>query len=197
MALELNTDGNAQTSTTGNTGTSTTGETVFEKLGDHTESVQGSLLGWYLAFTRIVTGVAIDMVGGISINIFAGHKFVIQDGKCTTVGKLTDTKVMTTVIQDFEALTAKMADRYQNIETSTNEISRLIECGKNRSIWYDEEETFGKTSTEDWDISKSIKSANYELECEESAVISVDGGGRMLWNVTGVSINGPLIELGN
>ena len=187
MALELTTDGNTQTSTTG--------DTQGNMLGKHTESVQGSLLGWYLAFTRIVTGVAIDIVGGVSVNIFAGHKFVIQDGKCTTVGKLTDTKVMTTVMQDFGALTAKIADRNQVIETSSNNIITLTETGTTRTIDYDINSTSGDISTEEWTAEKNIKTGSYLLNCEEIATISVDGIG-MIVTPSGVGISGPLIEIG-
>ena len=194
MAIELNTDGNTQTSTTGNTGTSTTGDTVFDTFGKHTESVQGSLLGWYLAFTRIVTGVAIDMVGGISINIFAGHKFVIQDGKCTTVGKLTDTKVMKTVMQDFEAQIAKITDRYQIIENCTNDYTTLTQTVGSKISNYNEEEKNGDNSTEEWTAEKNIMSASYSLTCKESAVISVMGAVLKL-NSGGTYINGKIIEL--
>ena len=59
---------------------------------------------------------------------------------------------------------------------------------------YTEEETTGETSNEEWAISKSITSASYSLNCEEGAMISVDGNGMMV-TPSGVDIIGPLIEL--
>ena len=177
MALELTTDGNTQTSTTGNTGTSTTGDTVFDTFGKHTESVQGSLVGWYLAFTRIVTGIAIDTVGGISINLFFGKRLVIQNGSVATFGKLEEMNVQNAVVHDFGALTEKIARRNQVIITSQNNITTLTETGTTRTIDYDINSTSGDTSTEEWNISKSITSGSYSLDCKEDATISVVGMG--------------------
>ena len=73
MALELNTDGNTQTSTTG--------DTAINNSGIYNATLLGATFLWcagffgaYVAFTRVVTGVAIDIVGGAKIDIFGGYK---------------------------------------------------------------------------------------------------------------------------
>ena len=194
MALELTTDGNTQTSTTGNTGTSTTGDTVFDTFGKHTESVQGSLVGWYLAFTRIVTGIAIDTVGGISINLFFAKKLVIQNGSVFTIGKLEEMNVQNAVVHDFGALTEKIARQNQFITTGQNNITTLTEVGTSRTTDFELNSTSGDISREKWTTSKSIMSGNYSLTCEEDATILVVETG-MVVTADQVTIKGPLIEL--
>ena len=73
MALELNTDGNTQTATTG--------DTAINNSGIYNATLLGATFLWcagffgaYVAFTRVVTGVAIDIVGGAKIDIFGGYK---------------------------------------------------------------------------------------------------------------------------
>ena len=195
MALELTTDGATEISTTGDAGTSTAGESVLEKLGDHTESVLGSLFGYYLAFTRIVTGAAIDVRVGLNIDISLGYKLAIQAAAVTTVqagavtnfGKLAETNAKNIV-------TDTIMDRTQIIDIATNRIENLKEFGLSRDTTYDAEKTTGETSTEEWAISKSITSGSYSLNCEESAMIVVGGAGIIQVLPTGVAISGPLIE---
>ena len=195
MALELTTDGNTQTSTTGNTGTSTTGDTVFDTFGKHTESVQGSLVGWYLAFTRIVTGISIDIQTAVSINLFFGYRFVIQDGSVATFGKLKETNVQNAVVHDFGALTEKIARRNQFIITGQNNITTLTETGTTRTTKYEIEDKNGDTSYEAWAKSKIITSANYFLKCDELASMSVGDENAVEVAPDGVTIYGKLIEL--
>ena len=73
MALELNTDGNTQTATTG--------DTAINNSGSYNATLLGATFLWcagffgaYAVFTRVVTGVAIDIVGGAKIDIFGGYK---------------------------------------------------------------------------------------------------------------------------
>ena len=73
MAIELNTDGNTQTATTG--------DTAINNSGIYNATLLGATFLWcagffgaYVAFTRVVTGVAIDIVGGAKIDIFGGYK---------------------------------------------------------------------------------------------------------------------------
>ncbi len=186
MAIQSNTDGPATTSTTG--------DTVFDTFGKHTESVQGSLLGWYLAFTRIVTGISIDIQTAVSINLFFGYRFVIQDGSVATFGKLKETNVQNAVMHDFGALTENIAQRNQFIITGVNSITTLTESGTTRTTDYEVEETVGYTSTEEWSMIKMITSGSYSLGCREDATISVVGAG--MWVTPAeVQIKGPLIEL--
>ena len=193
MALELTTDGNTQTSTTGNTGTSTTGETVIEKLGDHTESVLGSLFGYYLAFTRIVTGTSIDIQTSVSINFFIGAKIVFEQGAVYTISKLRELKVQKAVETDIRYLGENIVTRNQKIETSKNAITTLTETGETRTTNYKVEENVGDTSTEKWTTSKSITSGKYSLKCEEGAVLSVDKA-FLIVEPSGVYVSGPIVE---
>ena len=136
MALELTTDGNTQTSTTGNTGTSTTGDTVFDTFGKHTESVQGSLVGWYLAFTRIVTGVDVVVKAGASIDVLLGVKLelqaagvvtiqaaevvTVQTGKVTRIGGLTELNAKTNVTDTITEHSKGINTGIYNITTLFN-----------------------------------------------------------------------------
>ncbi len=73
MALELNTDGTTQAATTGDTAVNLAGNYAATVLGA-TFQWCAAVFGAYTAFTRIVTGVAIDIVGGAKIDIFGGYK---------------------------------------------------------------------------------------------------------------------------
>jgi len=73
MALELNTDGTTQAATTGNTAVNLAGNYAATVLGA-TFQWCAAVFGAYTAFTRIVTGVAIDIVVGAKIDIFGGYK---------------------------------------------------------------------------------------------------------------------------
>ena len=194
MALELNTDGPTEITTGGDATTSTTDDTVFEKLGNHTESVQGSLLGWYLAFTRIVTGISIDVQTAVSINLFFGYRFVIQDGSVATFGKLKETNVQNAVMHDFGALTEKIARRNQFIVTGVNNITTLTESGTTRTTNYEVEEKNGDTSTEVWTTGKIITTGICALDCKEGVNIGVNNAGLKV-DTGGTYINGKIIEL--
>lgn len=195
MALELTTDGNTETSTTGDAGTSTAGETVLEKLGDHTESVLGSLFGYYLAFTRIVTGAAIDIKAGVNIDISLGYKLAIQAAAVTTVqaGVVTNTGGLTEM-NAKNVVTDILMDRTQIITFGTNRIDVLKEIGISRTTTYDEEKTTGETSTENWTISKKITSADYSLDCDNNVRISIGGNGIAV-DSNQVFLVGKIIEL--
>ena len=73
MAIEIITDADS--------GTSTVGDTAVNLAGNYAATVLGATFQWcagffgaYTAFTRVVTGVAIDIVGGAKIDIFGGYK---------------------------------------------------------------------------------------------------------------------------
>ena len=194
MALELNTDGNTQTSTTG--------ETTDYKLGDTNTSTVGFVYGFttfmfglYFTFIRVVTGLTIDIQTPISISIFGGFRMVVQGGACFTVSKISETNVQNGLTKLIAELNENITSRNQIIETSTNSISTLNEAGTVRTIDYDTENTTGDTSTEEWAIGKSITSASYSLNCEELASIVVAEQGMVVTPI-GVCITGPLIEIG-
>ena len=82
MAIEIITDADS--------GTSTVGNTAVNLAGNYTSTVLGATFLWcagffgaYTAFTRVVTGVAIDIVSPISISIFGGYKFEAHGGPVT------------------------------------------------------------------------------------------------------------------
>jgi len=149
MALELTTDGNTETSTTGDTAVNNSGHYNATLLGATFEWCAG-FFGAYVAYTRIVTGVTIDIQFPVSINICAGSKVVIQGGTSTIVGKITETNIQATVNHIFKTLNEKMYGKYediverrQDIGTSTNFIRRLTENGTTRVTAYDSQETTG------------------------------------------------------
>ena len=104
MAIEIITDGD--------TGTSTAGDTAVNNSGIYNATLLGATFEWcagffgaYAAYTRIVTGVTIDIQTPVSINIFGGFKLVIQGGPVATVGKLTEMNVQNDVLHKFTELT--------------------------------------------------------------------------------------------
>ena len=176
MALELNTDGNATTSTTG--------ETTDYKLGDTNTSTVGFVYGFttfmfglYFTFIRVVTGLTIDIQTPISISIFGGFRFVVQGGACYTVSKIQELNAKADVMTKITTLQELLSSQTQIIDTSTQTITELTQKVDTIIRYLRQEQTNGETSTEEWAISKSIKSGNYSLDCEEGAMISVVGSG--------------------
>ena len=107
MAIEIITDGD--------TGTSTAGDTAVNNSGIYNATLLGATFEWcagffgaYAAYTRIVTGVTIDIQVPVSINIFGGFKLEIQGGGVATVGKLTEVKVQNVVLHKFTILRKKI-----------------------------------------------------------------------------------------
>ena len=195
MALELNTDGNTQTSTTG--------ETTDYKLGDTNTSTVGFVYGFttfmfglYFTFIRVVTGLTIDIQTPISISIFGGFRFVVQGGACYTLSKIQELNAKADVMTKITNLQELLSSQTQIIDTSTQTFINLIQKINEKISNYDVEEKNGDTSTEEWTISKSITSGNYSLKCEEGAILSVDHA----WVIVapnGVDISGPLIDIGD
>ena len=195
MALELNTDGNATTSTTG--------ETTDYKLGDTNTSTVGFVYGFttfmfglYFTFIRVVTGLTIDIQTPISISIFGGFRFVVQGGACYTLSKIQELNAKADVMTKITNLQELLSSQTQIIDTSTQTFINLIQKINEKISNYDVEEKNGDTSTEEWNISKSITSGNYSLKCEEGAILSVDHA----WVIVapnGVDISGPLIDIGD
>ena len=195
MALELNTDGN--------TTTSTTGETTDYKLGDTNTSTVGFVYGFttfmfglYFTFIRVVTGLTIDIQTPISISIFGGFRFVVQGGACYTLSKIQELNAKADVMTKITNLQELLSSQTQIIDTSTQTFINLIQKINEKISNYDVEEKNGDTSTEEWNISKSITSGNYSLKCEEGAILSVDHA----WVIVapnGVDISGPLIDIGD
>ena len=196
MALELTTDGD--------TGTSTTGETVLEMLGDHTETVLGSCFGWYLAFTRIVTGVDIVVKAGASIDILLGVKFELQAAAVVTIQPATVYTVQkgfVTRIGGLEELNAKtiVTDKITThskiITTGTYNITALNETGKTRVSSYASDTEEGVQSVENWSETKTIRSTlSTTLSSNYSMALDV-GNTHMKLDPTGARINARLIEL--
>ena len=195
MALELTTDGD--------TGTSTTGETVLEMLGDHTETVLGSCFGWYLAFTRIVTGVDIVVKAGASIDVSLGTKIEIQAAGVATIQAAAVVTVQTgsvSTIGGLEELNAKtiVTDRIMNhnqfITTGIYDIDALTERGLSRNSGYTTEQETGATSVESWSSMKTISSQIISLSGITRASICA-GSTQMMLDPTSAKINGQLIEL--
>ena len=194
MAIEIITDGD--------TGTSTAGDTAVNNSGIYNATLLGATFEWcagffgaYAAYTRIVTGVTIDIQTPVSINIFGGFKLVIQGGPVATVGKLTEMNVQNDVLHKFTTLTKnidylkdKIDFRAQEIKESTNSILDLTESGTTRDTNYDEENATGN---------------NYRVACKES--ICFDMGNSSTVNMSPgltafkgdhVTVNGDIVEFG-
>ena len=193
MALELNTDGNTQTSTTG--------ETTDYKLGDTNTSTVGFVYGFttfmfglYFTFIRVVTGLTIDIQTPISISIFGGFRFVVQGGACYTLSKIQELNAKADVMTKITNLQELLSSQTQIIDTSTQTFINLIQKINEKISNYDVEEKNGDTSTEEWAISKSITSASYALDCKEGVDIGVNNAGLRV-DTGGTYINGKIIEL--
>ena len=193
MALELNTDGTTQAATTG--------DTIVNLVGNYNATVLGATFQWcagffgaYTAFTRIVTGVTIDIQTPISISIFGGFRLVVEGGAVFKVSKMKEVNNQNGLTKLIAELNENITSRNQIIETSTNSISILSEAGTARTIDYDTENTTGDTSTEEWNISKSITSGIYALDCKEGVDIGVNNAGLRV-DTGGTYINGKIIEL--
>ena len=194
MAIEIITDADS--------GTSTVGDTAVNLAGNYNATLLGATFEWcagffgaYAAYTRIVTGVTIDIQAPVSINIFGGIKLEIQGGKVYTIGKLTETKIQEDVLHKFTKLTEEIDtlweeidDRLQQINKSTNSILDLTESGTTRTTNYDEVNATGN---------------NYRVACEES--ICFDMGNSSTVNMDPdltafegdkVTLNGDIIEFG-
>jgi len=198
MALELTTDGDTETSTTG--------ETVLDMLGDHTETVLGSCFGWYLAFTRIVTGVDIVVKAGASIDITLGVKFELQAAGVVTIQPAAVVTVQTgsvSTIGGLEELNAKtivtdtITNHNQFITTGLYVINALNESGVSRISRYTTEQENGATSVENWSSSKAIKATEFEVISPTSGRVALSSGtNRLTLDSTGARIGGSLIEIG-
>ncbi len=196
MALELTTDGD--------TGTSTTGATVLDMLGDHTETVLGSCFGWYLAFTRIVTGVDIVVKAGASIDVSLGVKIEIQAAAVATIQAAAVVTVQTGTVSTIGGLAEVnskqiVVDRMEKHSQFCNfgiyGINDLTEHGLFRSSRYTDEQETGEASKESWSSSKTINSDIITLSATSVAICS--GGTRMTLDSTGARIGGSLIEFGD
>ena len=195
MALELTTDGD--------TGTTTTGATVLDMLGDHTETVLGSCFGWYLAFTRIVTGVDIVVKAGASIDITLGVKFELQAAGVVTIQPASVVTVQTgkvTRIGGLEELNAKtnvtdtITEHSKVITTGTYDIDELNESGLSRNSRYTREQETGTTSAETWSGSKTINSNIISLDGKKKVWLYV-GATYMVLDPTSAQINCKLVEI--
>ena len=193
MAIEIITDADS--------GTSTVGDTAVNLAGNYNATLLGATFEWcagffgaYAAYTRIVTGVTIDIQAPVSINIFGGFKLVIQGGGVYTVGKLTEMKIQDDVTHKFTNLTKTIAYlideinfRHQEINESTNSILDLTEYGTTRDTYYDDE-----------NATVNI----YRVACKNSICFDRgDSGVNMdpgLTAFTGdhVTVNGDLVEFG-
>ena len=192
MALELNTDGTTQAATTGDTAVNLAGNYAATVLGATFQWCAG-FFGAYTAFTRIVTGVTIDIQTPISISIFGGYRVVVQGGACTTVSKISETNVKADVMKKITNLEELTSNQTQITEGGIFKFTTLTQKVDTKISNYDVEEKNGDTSTEKWTTSKSITSGNYSLKCEEGAILSVDEA----WVIVeprGVDISGPIIE---
>ena len=203
MALELNTDGNTQTATTG--------DTAINNSGIYNATLLGATFLWcagffgaYVAFTRVVTGVAIDIVGGAKIDIFTGGKltiqaaaaYTVQAGEVFTLGKIKELNVQADVMKKITNLQTLLTNQTQFIENCTDEINVLNQNVDELYGKYNVVETVGGTSTEEWSESMSIMSSSYSLRSDGSASISSVESTVSL-TPSGVGISGPLIELGD
>ena len=202
MALELNTDGNTQTATTG--------DTAINNSGIYNATLLGATFLWcagffgaYVAFTRVVTGVAIDIVGGAKIDIFTGGKltiqaaaaYTVQAGEVFTLGKIKELNVQADVMKKITNLQTLLSSQTQIIDESTDWITTLTQKVDKKISNYLVEEKNGDTSYEAWAKSKIITSANYFLKCDELASMSVGDENAVEVAPDGVTIYGKLIEL--
>lgn len=194
MALELTTDGDAQTFTAGDAG---------YKYGNTNTSTVGAvygfctfMLGVYAGFVNVVTGVAIHIETPISISVFGGLRIVLQGGAVYTLGKMKELNQSAAVTKSITELETLITNQTQIIQDCTDDFNILTQTVASKFSNYNEEETTGETSTEEWAISKSITSASYSLNCEELASIIVAEQGMVVTPI-GVCITGQLIELGD
>ena len=194
MAIEIITDGD--------TGTSTAGDTAVNLAGNYNATLLGATFEWcagffgaYAAYTRIVTGVTIDIQAPVSINIFGGIKLEIQGGKVYTVGKLTEMKIQDDVLDKITKLTEEIDelwedidDRQQQINKSINTIYELTERGTTRTTNYDQENATGN---------------NYSVACETLISFNVGGSSAVTMDrdyttIYGerITVNGEQVRLG-
>ena len=194
MAIEIITDADS--------GTSTVGDTAVNLAGNYAATVLGATFQWcagffgaYTAFTRIVTGVTIDIQAPVSINIFGGIKLEIQGGKVYTVGKLTEMKIQDDVLDKITKLTEEIDelwedidDRQQQINKSINTIYELTERGTTRTTNYDQENATGN---------------NYSVACETLISFNVGGSSAVTMDqyyttIYGerITVNGEQVRLG-
>ena len=195
MAIEIITDADS--------GTSTVGDTAVNLAGNYNATLLGATFEWcagffgaYAAYTRIVTGVTIDIQAPVSINIFGGFRFVLQGGAVYTVSKIKELNAKADVMTKITNLEELTSNQTQITEGGIFKFTTLTQKVDTKISNYDVEEKNGDTSTEKWTTSKSITSGNYSLKCEEGAMISVDEA----WVIVapnGVDISGPLIDIGD
>ena len=186
MAIEIITDGD--------TGTSTAGDTAVNNSGIYNATLLGATFEWcagffgaYAAYTRIVTGVTIEIQAPASINIFGGFKLVIQGGPVATVGKLTEKIIQNDVLHKFTKLTENIDDlweaiddRRQTIGRSINTIYDLTESGTTRTTNYNEENATGN---------------NYRVACQESICFIVDGSSAVMMSTGSTAISGKEVSV--
>ena len=194
MAIEIITDADS--------GTSTVGDTAVNLAGNYNATLLGATFEWcagffgaYAAYTRIVTGVTIDIQAPVSINIFGGIKLEIQGGKVYTVGKLTEMKKQDDVLDKITKLTEEIDelwedidDRQQQINKSINTIYELTERGTTRTTNYDQENATGN---------------NYSVACETLISFNVGGSSAVTMDqyyttIYGerITVNGEQVRLG-
>ena len=194
MAIEIITDADS--------GTSTVGDTAVNLAGNYNATLLGATFEWcagffgaYAAYTRIVTGVTIDIQAPVSINIFGGIKLEIQGGKVYTVGKLTEMKIQDDVLDKITKLTEEIDelwedidDRQQQINKSINTIYELTERGTTRTTNYDQENATGN---------------NYSVACETLISFNVGGSSAVTMDqyyttIYGerITVNGEQVRLG-
>ena len=195
MAIEIITDADS--------GTSTVGDTAVNLAGNYAATVLGATFQWcagffgaYTAFTRIVTGVTIDIQAPISINIFGGFRFVLQGGAVYTVSKIKELNVQADVMKKITNLQTLLSSQTQIIDESTDCITTLTQKVDKKISNYLVEEKNGDTSTEELTDSKSITSPSYDLNCQEIALITVNDASIRV-DTGGTYINGKIIDLGN
>ena len=203
MAIELNTDGNTQTATTG--------DTAINNSGIYNATLLGATFLWcagffgaYVAFTRVVTGVAIDIVGGAKIDIFTGGKltiqaaaaYTVQAGEVFTLGKIKEMNVQADVMKKITDLKELITSQSRIIKNCTDDIGVLNQTVEEFTRNYNAVDTVGVNSNEEWSGNISISSNSYTLSSKGNASISVDGNS-MSMSSSSVSITGSMVNLGD
>ena len=158
-------------------------------------NVLGLAFNYYLAYTKFITGLDITMDVGLKVETFYARCFKIGSASEYKSNKVVSYNLenngfwysnLSQVVKDADEKVVKTKKALIDSQTlALNNSDKLVAL----------ENKYGGLSAEEWDVSKSITTPDFTLECAVGAAIN-SGPCSVDVLPSAVLIVGPLVELG-
>ncbi len=158
-------------------------------------NVLGLAFNYYLAYTKFITGLDITMDIGLKVETFYARCF-----KIGSASEYKSNKVASYNLENNGFWYSKLSQVVKDADEKVVKTKKALIDSQTLAVEHSQklialEEKSGGLSSEVWDVSKTITSPSYTLECETVATIGV-GSNAMMVALDSVSIYGPMIEIG-